>query len=517
MRSGTCEEERSPRARVAGVLLHPTSLPGPHGVGDLGPAARRFADWLAAAGQGLWQVLPLAPTGHGDSPYAALSAFAGNPLLLSLEDLAAEGWLEAAELAGAPRSSASAVEYERVGPWKAALLRRAAERFEARAPPSARAELAAYQARERPWLDDVALYLALKDRHGGRPWIAWEAPLARRERAALEGARRALAAEVRAHVFAQWAFDRQWARLRAHARARGVQLMGDLPIYLAHDSAEVWARPWLFQLDAAGRPRAVAGVPPDYFSATGQLWGNPLYDWPAHQADGFAFWIERMRANLRLYDRVRLDHFRGFEAYWEVPAGAATAEHGRWVKAPGEALFRALAGALGELPLVAENLGVITPEVERLRARSGLPGMAVLQFAFGGDPQAESFMPHNYVRDLVAYTGTHDNDTVAGWWASDKLSEAERAHAKAYLAADGRDMAWTLLRAVYASVAATAIAPLQDLLGRGSDARMNTPATAAGNWRWRVEERELTAQLAARAAALARLYGRSAGSVSSNQ
>ncbi|MFL5270831.1 MAG: 4-alpha-glucanotransferase [Anaeromyxobacteraceae bacterium] len=510
--------------RVAGVLLHPTSLPGPHGVGDLGPAARRFIDWLADAGQALWQVLPLTPTGYGDSPYAALSAFAGNPLLVSLEDLAAEGLLDDADLAAAPRFPASAVDYAAVAPWKGALLARTAERFLARAPAEARRDLDAFREREAPWLHDLALFLALKARHGGRSWVEWEPALARRDPAALERAHRQHEAEVRAHVFAQWAFDRQWARLRAHARARGVRVMGDLPIYLAHDSAEVWARPELFQLDRAGRPRAVAGVPPDFFAKTGQLWGNPIYDWERQARDGFAFWVERLRANLRLFDLVRLDHFRGFEGYWEVPAGAATAEGGRWVKGPGAALFDALRRALGALPLVAENLGVITPEVEALRRRFGLPGMAVLQFAFGTDPQADTFKPHDYDKDLVVYTGTHDNDTVLGWWANPAGAtstpaevEAERAHARAYLAADGREMNWTLVRWAYASVARTAIAPLQDLLGLGSEARMNLPGTASGNWRWRLEAGAVTPALARRVRDLARLYGRSAGSVSSNQ
>jgi 4-alpha-glucanotransferase len=508
------------------VLLHPTSLPGPHGLGDLGPAARRFASWLADAGQSLWQVLPLAPTGYGDSPYQALSAFGGNPLLVSLEDLRDEGWLEEGDLARAPPFPAAAADYARAAPFRSALLRRAAERFAARATAAQRAELAAFREREAAWLDDLVLFLALKERHGGEPWVAWEPALARREPRALEAARREHAAELAAHAFAQWAFDRQWTRLREEARALGVSFLGDLPIYLAHDSAEVWARPGLFQLDAAGQPTAVAGVPPDYFSETGQLWGNPLHAWDAQAQDGFRFWVERMRANLRLFDEVRLDHFRGFEGFWEVPAGAPVAAHGRWVKGPGERLFDALQASLGELPLVAENLGVITPEVEALRERYGFPGMAVLQFAFGTDPQAKSFQPHEYGRNLVVYTGTHDNDTALGWWAnpagggaqaSPEAVEAERAHALAYLGADGHEMNWTLVRAAYASVADTAVAPLQDLLGLGSEARMNTPGTSSGNWKWRFEERAVSPALAERAAGLAALYGRSPGSVSSNQ
>ncbi len=523
MRSTTCE--RSQSRRRAGVLLHPTSLPGRHGIGDLGPTARRFVDFLSEAGQAVWQVLPLAPTGYGDSPYQALSAFAGNPLLVSLEDLQDEGWITEGDLEGTPPFPASEVDYARVAAWKAALLRRASERFRARALAGEQAALAAFRAREAAWLEDVALFLALKDRHGGVAWTDWDAPLARRDPRALAAARREHAAEIDVHAFAQWVFDRQWGRLRDHARARGVALMGDLPIYLAHDSAEVWARARLFRLDAEGRPLAVAGVPPDYFSATGQLWGNPLHDWAAQAAEGYGFWVERVRNNLRLYDLVRLDHFRGFEAYWEVPASATTAQGGRWVKGPGAAVFEALSAELGPLPLVAENLGVITPEVEALRHRFGFPGMAILQFAFGKDPQADTFKPHSYTRDTVAYTGTHDNDTVEGWWASQAGAssirtagdiEEERARARAYLATDGREMSWVLLRAVYASIAELAMAPLQDLLGFGSEARMNTPATPGGNWRWRFEERALTPALARRARELAALYGRSAGSVSSS-
>jgi 4-alpha-glucanotransferase len=507
MRSTTCDEEGAgergaPGRRRAGVLLHPTSLPALHGVGDVGPAARRFVDWL----------------GYGDSPYQALSAFAGNPLLVSLEDLRAEGWLTGADLAGAPAFPSEAVDYARVAPWKSALLARAAERFAADASPAWRAELDAFHAREARWLDDFALFLALKERHGGAAWIDWEPPLAARDPRALEAARREHAAALRVHVFGQWVFHEQWKRLRRHAGSRGVAIMGDLPIYLAHDSAEVWARRHLFQLDGDGRSRAVAGVPPDYFSATGQLWGNPLHDWEAQARDGYAFWLARMSANLELFDLLRLDHFRGFEAYWEVPAEETTAQRGRWVKGPGAALFEALRARLGPLPIVAENLGVITPEVEALRRRFGFPGMAILQFAFGTAPQAETFRPHSYERDLVAYTGTHDNDTVLGWWASEAgradirsaedIAE-ERALAMAYLATDGREMNWTLLRGVYASVADTAMAPLQDLLGLGSAARMNTPATASGNWRWRFRADALGQGLARRVRELAALYARS--------
>ncbi|WP_242334908.1 MULTISPECIES: 4-alpha-glucanotransferase [unclassified Anaeromyxobacter] len=505
-----------PRDRRSGILLHPTSLPAPHGVGDLGAGAHRFAAWLAEAGQRLWQVLPLGPTGFGDSPYQALSSRAGNTLLVSLETLRNEGWLEDGDLAGAPAADPERAAYDEAGPWKRERLERAAQAFGARAGAEARAELEAFRAREAGWLEDWALFWVLKQVHEGRPWTAWAEPLARRDPRALDAARARYARAVFAEVFAQWCFARQWDALRARCRALGIALLGDVPIYVAHDSVEVWSRRELFRLDAAGRPAAVAGVPPDYFSATGQLWGNPLWDWDAVAREGFASWIARVRGALALVDRIRLDHFRGFEAYWEIPAGAATAEEGRWVPGPGARLFEALEAALGALPFVAENLGVITPEVEALRRRFRLPGMAVLQFAFGIDPQAPTFLPHNYERDTAAYTGTHDNDTVTGWWAGGAGDSVrtpedvarEKAHARAYLATDGRDMSWVMIRAVLSSVADTAIAPMQDVLGLGSPARMNTPATLGGNWRWRMREEALGPERAARLAELTRLYGR---------
>ncbi len=516
--------------RWSGVLLHPTSLPGPHGIGELGPAADRFVDFLAQAGQRIWQVLPLAPTGYGDSPYQALSAFAGNPLLVSLERLAEEGWLHPGELAGAPRFPEGEVEFERLIPWKTRLLRVAADRFEADAGDEDRRAFEAFVAGRAAWLEDFALFAALKELHGGIAWIRWPAAQAGRDAAALAAARAACAREIRAQQFFQFAFFRQWARLRRRCRERGLVLMGDVPIYLAHDSAEVWGWRGLFQLDARGEPERVAGVPPDFFSAGGQLWGNPLYRWDQVERQGFAFWVARMRATLELVDWVRLDHFRGFEAYWEIPAGAADARGGRWVPGPGARLFEALERALGKLPLVAENLGVITPPVEELRRRFGFPGMAVLQFAFGTDPQAPGFRPHAYVRDLVAYTGTHDNDTAMGWWRSDGSGDtrtpeevaAERDRALRYLAADGREMSWTLVRAALASVAGVALFPAQDLLGLGSEARMNRPSTPTGNWRWRLRGGELTPALASRLRDATELYGRAppadqAGRRSSNQ
>jgi 4-alpha-glucanotransferase len=512
--------------RRSGVLLHPTSLPGPFPVGDVGPAAHAFAAFLASAGQRLWQVLPLVPTGYGDSPYQGLGALAGNPLLVSPEALAQEGLVTAAELASAPSCPPGAVDYAAAIAWKGALLRRASERFAARAGAAERAAFEAFVALRASWLDDFCLFLALKERHGGAPWTRWDPALAAREPAAVDRARAELAVEVRAHAFAQFAFASQWAALRRRCAELGIALVGDLPIYVAHDSAEVWARRELFRLDAQGEPVEVAGVPPDYFSATGQLWGNPIYRWDERPAECHAFFAERAAAALGEVELVRIDHFRGFEAYWAVPAGATTAQAGTWKPGPGAALFDALRASLGSLPFIAENLGVITPEVEALRRAYGLPGMAILQFAFGKDPMAPTFRPHAYERDVVAYTGTHDNDTVMGWWESeggDSTRTAddvrrEKEHARRYLATDGHEMSWVMIRAILASVADTAIVPLQDVLGLGNEARMNRPATPSGNWRWRFRAADLRPELAARLAELVALYGRDAGPPrSSNQ
>ncbi len=504
------------RDRRGGLLLHPSSLPGSFGIGDLGPAARAFGDFLAAAGQRLWQVLPLGPTGFGDSPYQALGAFAGNPLLISPEELHGEGLLTAAELAEARVPGDGPVDFGVLIPHREALLRHVAGRFPGRAGPGLRRDLDRFREERAAWLPDLALFLAVKAAHGGAPWTAWEPELAGRVEGALARAGGTLRDDVEARVVAQFLFDRQWRALRAHCREHGVALMGDLPIYVAHDSAEVWARPELFHLDPGGAPTVVAGVPPDYFSATGQLWGNPIYRWEDRLDACAGFVAERARSALDWLDEVRLDHFRGFESYWAIPAGSATAVEGAWRPGPGSALFERLRQELGRLPFVAENLGVITPPVEALRRAFGLPGMAILQFAFGTDPQASGFRPHRYAPDLVAYTGTHDNDTVAGWWRSDGGDSTrepedvirEKALACSYLCTDGTEMHWVLLRALHASVAGTVVAPVQDLLGLGSEARMNRPGTAAGNWRWRLREGQLTPALSERLAGLTELYDR---------
>jgi 4-alpha-glucanotransferase len=504
------------RARSGGVLLHPTSLPGRFGIGDLGPAARRFVMFLTRARQRIWQVLPLGPTGYGDSPYQCFSAFAGNPLLISLDALVDDDLLSASDVDDGGEWPVDVVDYGRLSAHRQPLWMRALERFDAHARASARRAFDTFCREQADWLDEYALFMAVKEAHGLVAWTRWDPPIAHRDPPALARWRQRSARESRAHQFAQYLFFSQWRALRDHCHAAGVSLMGDVPIFVAHDSADVWARRDLFRLGDDGTPQVVAGVPPDYFSATGQLWGNPHYRWDVLAAEGYQWWIARMRAVLAMVDRVRLDHFRGFEASWEVPDGATTAIHGRWVKGPGGALFEAMQQALGSLPFVAENLGVITPEVEALRERFHFPGMAILQFAFGTDPQAPGFRPHNYPRNCVAYTGTHDNDTTVGWWTtgvghstrSEADLVAERAFARRYLGTDGAEIHWDLIRAVLASVASTAIAPLQDVLGIGSEGRMNQPGQPSGNWRWRVRAEALTDAVADRLGTLAATYDR---------
>ena len=502
--------------REAGILLHPTSLPGPFGIGDLGPAADRFVEFLRGAGQGLWQVLPLGPTGYGDSPYQCFSAFAGNPLLISPQRLVEEGLLASGDLASLGGGASAQVDYAAVGRFKRALLERAHQSFEADASAAQRGELEAFREAHASWLADYALFMAVKDAHDGKPWTRWEPGIAAREKDAMERWRERLARPVAVHAFAQFLFFRQWNALREACHAAGVRLLGDIPIFVAHDSADVWAHRDLFLLEEDGSTVFVAGVPPDYFSATGQRWGNPLYDWKRLAATGYRWWLERFRFTLRLVDQVRLDHFRGFEAYWEIPGQEETAVKGRWVKGPGAAFFEALQQGLGELPIVAENLGVITPEVEELRERFGFPGMAILQFAFGGDGSSESFKPHNFVRNLVAYTGTHDNDTLVGWWTGgvgDSTRKAEevaeeRDYCRRYLGVDVTEIHWALIRALLASVADTAIVPMQDVLGLGNEARMNLPGCPSGNWRWRLLESDLTDEVRDRLRELTVLYER---------
>jgi 4-alpha-glucanotransferase len=504
--------------RSSGILLHLTSLAGRFGIGDLGPSAYEFADFLFAAGQKLWQVLPLNPTGYGDSPYQCFSAFAGNPLFVSLEALRDRGLLQGSDLAQPPPFPDDFVDYGSAIKFRMTALRRAAQVFFADGSAADHAAFNRFCENTSSWLDDYALFMACKDAHGGTIWTSWDPQIRERDARAVTECSRKLAPELKAYKYWQFEFFRQWNNLKAYCRERGIHFMGDIPIYIAHDSAEVWAHPEMFFLDDQGRPTVVSGVPPDYFSATGQLWGNPIYRWESLAASGYKWWIERFRASLALFDLVRLDHFRGFEAYWEVPGDELTAINGRWVKGPGEDFLSALQDEFGPLPIVAENLGVITPAVEKMRERFGLPGMSLLQFAFGTDPQGPSFRPHNYNRDLAAYTGGHDNDTTLGWWASSGAGDSTRTpedvriehdFARAYLDFnDESEINWVMIRAVLASVANFAIIPLQDVLGLGSTARMNRPGTVSGNWRWRYHPGALTSELSSRLRSLVTMYDR---------
>ncbi len=477
--------------RASGILLHPTSLPSRYGIGDFGPEAYRFADFLHETGQRIWQVLPLGPTGYGDSPYQCYSAFAGSSLLISPEKMMEHGLLSRSDIETHETFTDERVEFGRVTPLKLALLRRAYTRFQ----PDH--EYDQFVRRNAYWLDDYVRFAALKRANHERGWPDWTSE-------------QADPGEMDMLRFCQFEFFRQWRALKDYCAARGIGLMGDIPIYVAGDSADVWANPDLFDRKHS------AGVPPDYFSATGQLWGNPVYRWEQAERTGYRWWIDRLRATLEVVDVVRLDHFRGFEAYWQVPASETTAVHGEWAKGPGAKLFQALEKALGPLPIVAENLGVITPEVEALRHQFGYPGMSVLQFAFGDESQSNDFRPHNYPRELVAYTGTHDNDTTVGWWnsgAGDSTRSAEevrreRAFTRAYLGTSGDEIHWDFIRAVLASVANTAIVPLQDVLGLGNESRMNLPASTKGNWAWRFRAEDLTPSVRQRLKCLTRLYDR---------
>ena len=507
-----------PFRRSSGVLLHPTSLPGGFGIGDLGPDAFEFIDLLASGGQRLWQVLPLGPTGYGDSPYQCFSAFAGNPLIISPDKLIEDGLLTESEAGDHSSVHTDSVDFPAVIAHRQRLWPRVLERFDAAGANPMRDRFERFQHAQANWLNDFALFMAVKEAHGHAAWTAWEPDVAHRDPAAIAKWSARCAREIRLHMLTQFLFFEQWQRVRDACHARSIQIMGDLPIFVAHDSADVWAQQELFRLDDNGLPTVLTGVPPDYFSATGQLWGNPHYRWDVLGRTRYAWWVERFRALLALVDEVRIDHFRGFEASWEVPANSSTAIHGEWVNGPGAALFDEVRSALKleHLPFVAENLGVITPDVEALRQQFGLPGMAILQFAFGTDPQAPDFKPHNYPRNLVVYTGTHDNDTTVGWWTSaighstrsGADIAAERDFATRYLGLQGRQIHWTFIRTVMASVANTAIVPAQDLLGLGSDARMNRPGTASGNWRWRLIPGQLTQDTMRTLAVMAETYDR---------
>ena len=498
-----------PFQRASGILLHPTSLPSPFGIGDLGPSAYKFVDFLVDSGQKLWQILPLGPTGYEHSPYIMnFSTFAGNPLMISPELLVQEGLLEPDEITPLTGEEIvpDRVNFDRVIPHKMAFLERAWQRFGQTSP-----EFEQFCQQQSNWLDDYALFMALLEANSGKEWNEWDSQLARRDPTALQAQAEALKEPIRFHQFLQFKFFEQWSKLRTYTNERNIKIIGDVSIYVCYNSSDVWANPEIFKLapDTLA-PTYIAGVPPDYFSETGQLWGNPVYDWEKLKNTGFAWWIERFRATLQYVDLVRIDHFRGFEAYWQVPAGEETAINGEWILAPGVDFFEALEAKLGKLPVLAEDLGIITPEVEALRDRFELPGMRILQFAFGGEAD-NAYLPHHYVHNCLVYTGTHDNDTTLGWWG--RASQAERQHIAQYFGyaspEEVEDIHWLLIRTALSSVANQAIIPLQDLLGLDNRGRMNDPSINAGNWRWRYENNEmLTAPLKERLLNLTQLYSR---------
>lgn len=490
--------------RAAGILLHPTSLPSRGGIGDFGPAAYRFVDFLTAARQGLWQVLPLGPLGYGNSPYSSTSAFAGNPLLISLERLVKHGWIDAAKIDGLPAVSGP-VEYDHVFAQKMPLLFEAARSFLRSGSSSALQRFEAFRKENAWWLEDFVLFDALRARLKLECWNQWPHDLAFREASALEKARKELSTDIAIRSALQFAFFEQWRALRKYCAERAIRIVGDVAIFVNHDSADVWTHRELFRLDENLAPDVVAGVPPDFFSKTGQRWGSPLYRWDVMKERGYQWWIERLRWATQNCDYIRLDHFRGFDQFWEIPAGEATAVNGRWVDGPRDDLFLKLREALGGLPFFAEDLGYITPEVHALRERLQIPGMAVLQFGFG-DEGAHIYLPHRAANKVI-YTGTHDNDTTAGWWHSG-AAEHERRNAEAYLGRCEDGIHWALIRAAHCSPASLSIIPLQDVLGLGSEARMNTPSLHGGNWRWRCNHDQLGGELAAKLAHLIELCDR---------
>ncbi len=490
--------------RSSGILLHPTSLPGPYGIGSLGGEAYKFIDFLNTARQTVWQILPLGPTGYGDSPYSAFSAFAGNPMLICLERLVEAGDLDAEDLAGVSMGEGEA-HFGFVHGFKGRLLHKASQRFRKQASAERRNAFDTFCAKQGYWLDDYALFQALRRHFADKPWYDWPQEIRLRKPSAVTEWKERLEEAVCYHRYVQFVFFDQWLALKDYANSRDIKIMGDLPIFVALDSADVWANPGQFRLDEQGRPTHVAGVPPDYFSSTGQRWGNPLYRWESMASDGYSWWLARFRWNLVLTDLVRIDHFRGFEACWVIPAEEETAINGQWEKVPGDELFQTLFDCLGDAPIVAEDLGVITPEVEALRDRFGFPGMKILQFAFGSGPQ-NPYLPHNLQRNCIVYTGTHDNNTTAGWWHD--LDTTERNQVLAYLGADGKDIAWQLVRVAMASVAELCICPLQDILSLGGQARMNAPGTSKGNWGWRLQTEMLNGEIEERLATLTNTYGR---------
>lgn len=503
-----------PFQRASGILLHPTSLPSPFGIGDLGASAYEFVDFLEQSGQKLWQILPLGPTGYEHSPYIMnFSTFAGNPLMISLEGLVEEGFLQTEELIPLVGEDlvSDRVNFDRVIPHKTQFLELAFHRFKQGLSQQPNPEFAQFCQEQSWWLNDYTLFMALLEVHPGKTWNQWEPEIARREPQALKAQAKALGDRILFQQFLQFQFFEQWTRLRSYANKKGIQIIGDVSIYVCHNSSDVWAHPEIFKLDPDTlEPTYIAGVPPDYFSATGQLWGNPVYDWDKLKETSFAWWVDRIRATLQYVDLVRVDHFRGFEAYWQVPASEETAINGEWIEAPGEEFFEIIRQKLGTLPILAEDLGIITPEVEALRDRFDFPGMRILLFAFGGGSD-NTYLPHHYVHNCLVYTGTHDNDTALGWWQG--ASQEAKQHLANYLGyaspEDISEVNWTLIRLALSSVANQAIIPLQDIFGLDNRGRMNDPSINAGNWRWRYESSQmLTSQLRDRLLELTRLYSR---------
>jgi len=491
--------------RSSGILLHPTSLSGSYGIGDLGPNAYAWIDFLSSAGCSLWQVLPIGPTGYADSPYQCFSSFAGNPFLISPDALLQEDLLDADDLCDRPSFPEDRVDYGNVIPWKLELLDRSFIRYQHSHSARLQADLEDFRASQSGWLEDFALFMAIKEAHSSEPWHTWEKPLRTREPEAISAARKHYEVAIERQIYRQFIFFRQWLKLRDYAHEKGVLIIGDIPIFVAHDSADVWSDPQLFYLYDSGKPRFVAGVPPDYFSPTGQLWGNPLYRWDVHAKNGYAWWLERIKATLSLVDFIRIDHFRGFAGYWEVSGKAKTAEIGRWMPGPGKNFFRSIRKSLGDLPIIAEDLGVITPDVVDMRDSFDLPGMKILQFAFDSTPE-DPFLPHNYPQNCVVYTGTHDNDTVRAWY--NRVPETEKSFYRKYMDRDGIDVNWDLIRGVWSSVAVFCLAPMQDFLDLGNEARMNYPGNPSGNWTWRMPKGALTAELQAKIKEINYLYSR---------
>lgn len=503
--------------RESGILLHPTCLPGRYGIGDMGPEAYRFAEALAAMGQHLWQILPHGLTGYGDSPYQSFSTFAGNPLLISIDLLIEDRLLSPDEVEAYPSFPAHTVDFGPVIQAKEAVLNIACRNFDRKASALQKEQYREFCARNHEWLDDFALFMALKHEYNLEPWTTWAPELIGRESEAIKNARQRHRAVIRNMKLLQYFFDDQWRRLRRHCHDLGIRIIGDIPIFVAHDSADTWASPELFYLDSSGSCTVVAGVPPDYFSATGQLWGNPLYRWEVHRHTDYAWWVRRLRKVFEMVDVVRIDHFRGFAGYWEIPGGAKTAVEGRWMPGPGADLFHALRRQLPELPLIAEDLGLITPDVHVLRDEFNLPGMRILQFSFGGDDMPLEYRPHGFPENCVVYTGTHDNDTTAGWFRSEPGKDSTRSREDVdrerraildYLGTDGREIHWDLIGLALGSRARTSVIPLQDLMGLGSEARMNIPGTRSNNWRWRFSWDLLTPDIKARMRDLTASSGR---------